>query len=312
MLNSLEGMLSGVPSEAAQAAPQPLRFSFYASAQNGSELVWRNGTVMIAIIPKNLRPGLTPIGDNTMAVVGDAFEYDISSNFVDPEKDMLTFTLRGLPSGSGLSISAEGVISGLPSPADALAAQPLNLTVMVKDRTHLDGVQQSFLLSVAATSVLVGEPLSLYVASLFEGQAGAGNSVESVRDYSLVNMPLGSGLRISNRGSIEGTPSPADLFAPQPLAVRASATARVCTPLCTDKILNVDFRMRIEPILENSAPAASSEGYTILAGAVWSLNLTTTFPDPEGHTVSRTATCTPMTLLCHFSNTFVSHFGNCH
>ncbi len=66
---------------------------------------------------------------------GTAFgPLDVTTNFNDPDGDTLTYSLSGLPAGTGLAIdSGTGVISGTPTDADAKASQPITVTVSATD-----------------------------------------------------------------------------------------------------------------------------------------------------------------------------------
>ncbi len=63
--------------------------------------------------PANQAPIVnTPIPDQTVQI-GVSFSLDVSGNFSDPDSDPLTFSQTGLP--NGLSISFDGIISGVPT-----------------------------------------------------------------------------------------------------------------------------------------------------------------------------------------------------
>lgn len=57
---------------------------------------------------------------------------DLSGHFSDQDGDELTFSISGLPTGSGLSISTTGIISGTPTQADS-EASPISVTVTAED-----------------------------------------------------------------------------------------------------------------------------------------------------------------------------------
>lgn len=52
------------------------------------------------------------------ATVGVNYSHDVSQYFSDPENDVMTFTASGLPASNSLTLSTNGVISGIPVIAD--------------------------------------------------------------------------------------------------------------------------------------------------------------------------------------------------
>lgn len=89
------------------------------------------------------------IGPHQAAQATALHPLDVSSNFLDPDTDMLTFSISGLPVGTGLGISASGVISGTPSYVDALSS-PISITVTAADPSGAS-VSDTFALSVNIT-----------------------------------------------------------------------------------------------------------------------------------------------------------------
>lgn len=74
------------------------------------------------------------------------------TSFSDPDEDELTFSVLGLPQGSGLSmISSSGVLFGTPSEADLAVPQPMVLTVVCED-SHGNKVQEALMLDVSKTA----------------------------------------------------------------------------------------------------------------------------------------------------------------
>ena len=88
---------------------------------------------LVTVTPVNDAPILvSPIGDQN-AAEGDEFNLDVSVSFSDEEGDALSFSVAGLPVGTGLTLNAgTGVLSGTPTAVDA-AASPLSLTVTASD-----------------------------------------------------------------------------------------------------------------------------------------------------------------------------------
>ena len=72
-------------------------------------------TFLIQIVNANNRAPM--VDDIANAVFTQAFSYDVSVFFTDPDNDPLSFTAINLP--AGVSISSNGVISGSPSSANA-------------------------------------------------------------------------------------------------------------------------------------------------------------------------------------------------
>ena len=68
---------------------------------------------------------------------------DVSGNFSDPEgNNTLTYSLSGLPAGTGLGIDAStAVLSGTLTTADAQAS-PITVTVSATDGTNTPATQQ--------------------------------------------------------------------------------------------------------------------------------------------------------------------------
>lgn len=107
---------------------------------------------------------------------GTAFgPLDVLGNFSDPDNDPLTFSISGLPVGTGLSIKATtGIISGTPTQADA-DASPMNVTVIASDGQGGNNAQGSFALTItdldliegylSAFSVTQGASIDLYTST---------------------------------------------------------------------------------------------------------------------------------------------------
>ncbi len=86
------------------------------------------------------------------ATEGIAFgPLDVTANFNDPDST-LTYSLSGLPAGTGLAIDSNtGVISGTPTAADANASQPITVTVKATDGSNTPASQQ-FALTVSTSN----------------------------------------------------------------------------------------------------------------------------------------------------------------
>jgi hypothetical protein len=99
-------------------------------------------------IARNQPPEVVPPGiPDQQATQGAPFSLDVSVHFTDPDGDELTFSASGLP--SSLSISATGLISGMPTTADTRQS-PFEVTVTARDPRNAQ-VSDSFQLFVHAT-----------------------------------------------------------------------------------------------------------------------------------------------------------------
>ena len=178
-----------------------------------------------------------------IAVVGRAFNYSTAGAFSGKPFEYL---LEGLPRGSGFSMDPfTGEIRGNPGAGDALASQPLKLTVEARDaqgagvstglvilrkahffykhahstytrtRTHTHIPQA---IAVAVTSLEVGDAIALDVSGQFAQQS------QGKMTYSLRDLPAGTGLVIDpNTGRISGAATLADFAMEQPMKVTAAA-----------------------------------------------------------------------------------------
>lgn len=282
--NPSDGTLFGTPNsiDAAQHQPMPLKITA-TSSEGASQTI----QFLLLVTPMNQRPVSSPIPPMD-ATVNTIFTYNISSYFWDPEGLPLTYTLEGLPKGTGFIINAStGVISGQPGPSDALVEQPMNLTVVATDVKGLKATQ-SFQASVAAVTATAAEPFLVSVAPLFSLQAGPGETI-SVRSYTLEGMAVDTGLTITDQGVIKGSPSPADLFQPQPMPVKVVGLSRRCRAdnVCSDERLSTRFLMRVLPLAKNEAPKKLIiSNVSALVGHPFALDLDTLFVDPDGHNIT--------------------------
>jgi hypothetical protein len=98
-------------------------------------------------LTSNRSPVSTPI-KRRVATEGSPFIMGVSSSFLDQDNDLLTFSLDGLLTGSGLKFdAASGILSGISSAIDATQMQPLHLTVTASDGKG-GLAAESFLLTV--------------------------------------------------------------------------------------------------------------------------------------------------------------------
>jgi len=97
----------------------------------------------------NMPPTVKKIPDYSVDVTANIL-LDVGSSFSDPDGDSLTFSISGLPSGSGLVlIPSSGMLFGTPTQADLLASNLL-LTVIADDSYHR--AQESFYLHFVNTT----------------------------------------------------------------------------------------------------------------------------------------------------------------
>lgn len=169
-----------------------------------------------------------------VATIGVSVNYDVSAYF----SLVVTYSLVGLPVGSGLAIDeATGVITGTPTSLD-LAASPFTITVVA---TNTDGNAQGTIavqvndltLPVLATpipnvSATVGDTVTVDLANYFTG----------ADSYALYSIPTSSGLSISG-SVVSGVLNSVDLNA-SPYPVGVSATN-------TDGTTNASFSVTVAP-----------------------------------------------------------------
>jgi len=169
---------------------------------------------------------------------------------------MLQFRITGFPAGSGFSHNGLGLVQGTPNSIDCMAS-PLSLQVTAFDSVsfsqtysfvfRVDGCSNMVVTPptppVAAPSPtpaptppssltpaygpafkplvpvwgVVGQPFKLALSQYFRGAQGE-------QTYFLAGLPVGSGLTLNAKtGDVEGSPSPADALAPQPLVLQVSS-----------------------------------------------------------------------------------------
>lgn len=227
------GILSGIPNKFDLQQPQPARLRAFANDGKGgltegivfvlflSPTAYDSSTT-IPRVPTSVNRSPVSIGiRRQVCTEGVPFLMSVASAFVDQDGDLLSYELSGLPLGTGLTIDASGLISGTPTSADALALQPLRLTISVSDKQG-GGCKQDFLLTVFHGEVANHAPLAqahipdalgyvdefLILRMSFYFADVDGDALE----YSMTGMPLQSGLAIdANSGVIFGTPTKADL-----------------------------------------------------------------------------------------------------
>lgn len=296
-LDPASGRISGHPTAADAALPQPLRLIVGAK---GATLEKRMAFRLRVRAPETAAapvatpaPGrplspsqtLPPSGANNddvtsvpfvpstiSAIAGEEMRFDASRNFVSlDQSQVLSFAVFGLPEGTGLSMNpVSGMLSGMPLLADTLAVQPLQLVVSAESPTGKRHVEQ-LAVSVSAASLNLGQAFQLDVSSLFAGVAPG-----STPTFNLVELPVGSGLKINRQtGVISGAPSLADAEASQPLVVQALATVG------GNPVSQLSFQLSIT--LANAAPISTSlVPTTVVLGQRFNTDISTSFFDSDG------------------------------
>lgn len=148
---------------------------------------------------------------------GTAFgALNVFSNFSDPDST-LTYSLSGLPAGTGLVIDAStAVISGTPMDADAKASQPITVTVSATDGST--PASQQFALTISdinngpaftSTEVTSATQDVAYTYNITTSDADAGDTL------SLISGTLPGWLTLTDNGdgtaTLSGTPTNADV-----------------------------------------------------------------------------------------------------
>eukprot|EP00462_Mataza_sp_D1_P012309 CAMPEP_0175150816 /NCGR_PEP_ID=MMETSP0087-20121206/18107_1 /TAXON_ID=136419 /ORGANISM="Unknown Unknown, Strain D1" /LENGTH=2772 /DNA_ID=CAMNT_0016436857 /DNA_START=154 /DNA_END=8475 /DNA_ORIENTATION=- len=150
------GILQGTPSLVDAAQPQPLRLQLNAHDGRGGRTmvalhIWVTPVVagMTATSPVsssatpfptlplsptlNLPPTAMDI-PRQLVKEGEAFVFPLGSSFSDQDGDSLTFSVTGLPAGTGIKLDpTTGSMSGTPSRADAQIPQPITVEVIASD-----------------------------------------------------------------------------------------------------------------------------------------------------------------------------------
>lgn len=110
-----------------------------------SEVTWTavdaagNVAKFVQLVTINSIPPET--SDAPGVISTDSGDVDFSNYFFDPDGTTLTYSIDGLPAGTGLSLDpSTGVLTGEPTAAD-LAAQPLDVTITATDGQNSVNVQ---------------------------------------------------------------------------------------------------------------------------------------------------------------------------
>jgi hypothetical protein len=215
MIDRVSGVITGLLTVADSEQPQPLRVSVGAtnstffSAGSAGQM-----DLFISVLPMN-RPVQTRAVETDLVVfAGESFSKNF--NFSDPDGDPIRYVLQGLPSRSGIMFNAStGILSGTPVEADALAPQPIRVTLSASD--GLSETMIAIRLQVIAAVAEINQTTSLSLESLFASDV--------VLSYTLAGLPAASGLLLSKQGVLQGTATLADLRAGPKGVVHLNVTA---------------------------------------------------------------------------------------
>lgn len=172
------GMLSGTPLALDLAAVQPLRLRLMAtdpwSANTTANVTITvfNNTLPVLILPFN----------TTVVLVGRPAALPLQPHWSDGDGHRLTFTVSGLPNGTGLMVDSSGVLVGVPTLADALVEQPLSVRIIAFD--GYDEVSAPLTLEVINNHAPVSDTESL---SEVTGEVGLALVVDTAESFSDVD-----------------------------------------------------------------------------------------------------------------------------
>jgi hypothetical protein len=214
-IDRVSGVITGLLTVADSEQPQPLRVnvgatnSTFSSTGSAGQM-----DLFISVLPMNRPVQIRAVETDLIVFAGEAFSETF--NFSDPDGDPIRYVLQGLPSRSGIVFNTStGTLSGTPVEADALAPQPLRITL-----TASDGLSETMIavtLQVIAAVAEVNQSTSLSLESLFASDVAL--------SYTLAGLPVASGLLLSKQGVLQGSATLADLRAGPKGVVRLNVTA---------------------------------------------------------------------------------------
>jgi hypothetical protein len=171
-------MLSGTPLALDLAAVQPLRLRLMATDPWGA-----NTTTNVSIIVfNNTLPVLIRPFNTTVVLVGRPASLNLQPHWSDGDDHTLTFTISGLPNGTGLTVDTSGVLVGAPTLADALAEQPLSVRIIAFD--GYDEVSAPLTLEVVNNHAPVSDTKGLPEVT---GEVGLALVVDTAESFSDVD-----------------------------------------------------------------------------------------------------------------------------
>lgn len=133
-----DGTLSGTPTNSDSLQP-PFLLTITAIDPQGASVA---ENVTLTVNPINDAPVFSGTIPDQNSQLGMLFSLDVSSYFIDPDGDSLSYSVSGAP--AVLSINASGVISGTPDLA-TVGNSPFNITVTATDPSGLSVSSNTFL-----------------------------------------------------------------------------------------------------------------------------------------------------------------------
>jgi hypothetical protein len=264
-INNVTGRISGAPnlSDLAELQPMPVRVVATDARGRTYTLDFRLWITPATDLPVPFAEPLPP----SVEFAGKLVRFEAGSYFHHPNDLPLTFSLRGLPAGSGFTIDADtGIVSGVPNAADALASQPLDVLVVASDEGGAS-VQEPWRVTVAATTAIVGQQVRVDTSSLFRSMPGE-------KTYELDPRYSGSGLSVDASGIVVGRPTNADLARPQPVAINVEASnGRTTQPLT--------FYLMVYSETNNRPVASPIPSNLAVAGELWKADISASFIDAD-------------------------------
>ena len=161
--------------------------------------------------PGNDAPVVAAPIANQVAIEGTPFNLDVSANFVDPDNDVLTFGVSGLPVSNNLSFDPQtGIFSGTPRVEDARDNDPYTIVVTASDgQPGSTPAQTDFELNIAALDranvsldiSVAPSPAMLNDELLWTLTARNAVGPQAATNIELSGSFVGSGLSISSTSS---------------------------------------------------------------------------------------------------------------
>jgi VCBS repeat-containing protein len=244
-------------------------------------------TVTIQVTPFNDAPVVDVNIPDQLDTDSSTINLDVSGNFSDPDGHALSFTATGLP--TGLSIDSAGNITGT---IDSSASQSGPFTVVVTaDDSNGGTVTDTFTWTVTNPAPVaendtftIDEDTSLTNASVTGNDSDADNDSLT---YNKLTDPASGTVTFNSDGTFDYTP-PADFHGVVSFdyeVVDADGATETATVTITVNSIN-DL-----PVVDTPIPDQSS-----LDSDVVSLDISGSFSDPEGDTLSFSATGLPTGL----------------
>jgi hypothetical protein len=237
----------------------------------------------------------TPIGPQS-ATQGVLFDpppadggLDISTNFSDPDGDPLTFSMTGLPVGTGMTISGAGFISGTPTNDDALAS-PISVTVTATD-PETATASDTFVLTVTNANdapTISGTPATSVAKNVAYSFTPTAADIDGdTLLFTVANNP--GWLSIDpNTGVLSGTPGNGDVGTTTGIVI--TVDDQQSEPNSTASLPAFDLTVT------NQAPTFTSTAVTAaVEGFAYTYNITTSDSD-VGETLAITASTKPAWL----------------